>query len=337
MNRTSTLCLLFCLLAGAATYAQPTIVASENEPEIGDQFLVNYALVANPGPAGAGVTYDFSGLVSAGTRTYQYIDPSVYADPTISAGANIALTDGVNDTLFYNATGSGMELVGEDAALLSFGYAAALTDGPTVVQWPLALNDSWSGPISATFDIDGVGNFVRTGSYTAMVDGWGGLQLPGTTPNMEVLRLHFHSEESNASTLTTATRKKDIYSFYTRFMEHPVVRITFDSLSISLPPASLNTITTEWLDASAVAVEEKDQLAFGMFPQPASDQVTLTSAVPMIGVELIDVHGRAVPVPQPALNSLRMDLDVAGCLPGIYLVRVTTAGGSVRTQRLVKQ
>ncbi|MBK6755001.1 MAG: T9SS type A sorting domain-containing protein [Flavobacteriales bacterium] len=278
MNRTSTLCLLFCLLAGTATYAQPTIVASENAPEIGDQFLVNYALVANPGPAGAGVTYDFSGLVGAGTRTYQYIDPAVYADQTICAGANIA-----------------------------------------------------------TFDIDGVGNFVRTGSYMAMVDGWGGLQLPGTSPSMEVLRLHFHSEESNASTLTTATRKKDIYSFYTRFMEHPVVRITFDSLSISLPPASLNTITTEWLDASDVAVPEADALTFGMFPQPVADRLTLTSAVPMIGVELIDVHGRAVPVPQPALNSLRMDLDVAGCLPGIYLVRVTTAGGAVRTQRLVKQ
>ncbi|MBK9276140.1 MAG: T9SS type A sorting domain-containing protein [Flavobacteriales bacterium] len=331
MNRTLTLSAL--AFVAAPLLAQPVIEASENQPEIGDAITVNSGAFTSAGAAGNDQTYDFSGLTSTGTRIWTYLDPAVYPDAgTLFPTANIAMTDGTTDTTFYAMSGTALTVVGEDAALLTFGYTAPLAQGPDLIRWPATLNDSWSGPISATFDIDGVGTFTRSGSYTAVVDGAGTLVLPGGT-SMAVIRVRFNSTEVNAGPLVTVTRKKEIYSYHTRFKAHPVVRIINDSLSSNLGP-SLNTLVTEWLDATEVGIDERS-LAFSLAPNPAGDLVVLTTERPVAAVELRDAAGRALPVNAARIQGTRVELGLSGLRPGFYLVQVTATDGGRATRRLV--
>ena len=332
MQRTLTLSLLAFI--GAPLLAQPTIEASENQPEIGDDITVNTGAYTSAGAAGNDQTYDFSGLTSTGTRTWTYIDPAVYPDAgTLFPTANIAMTDGATDTTFFAMSGAALTVVGEDAALLGFGYTAPITQGPDHIRWPASLGTNWSGPISATFDIDGVGTFTRSGSYTAAVDGAGTLILPGGT-SMAVIRVRFTSTEVNAGTLVTVTRKKEIYSYHTRFKAHPVVRIIADSLSSNIGP-SLNTLVTEWLDVTEVGIGETDALNIDLAPNPAKELVVLTTERPVVAVELRDAAGRLVPTSSARIQGARVELGLAGLRPGFYLVQVTAADGGRATRRLV--
>lgn len=331
MHRTLTLSAL--AFVAAPILAQPVIEASENQPEIGDAITVNTGAYTSAGAAGNGQTYDFSGLTSAGTRTWTYIDPAVYPDAgTLFPTATIAMTDGATDTTFFAMSGTALTVVGEDAALLGFGYTAPLAQGPDHIRWPATLGDSWSGPITANFDIDGVGPFTRTGSYTAVVDGAGTLVLPGGT-SMEVIRVRFNSTEVNAGTLVTVTRKKEIYSYHTRFKAHPVVRIIADSLTSNIGP-SLNTLVTEWLDVTEVGMGERS-LAFSLAPNPAKEVVVLTTERPVASVELRDAAGRALPVNAARIQGTRVELGLKGLRPGLYLVQVTAADGGRAARRLV--
>ncbi len=332
MQRIPTFAVLAALSATAL--AQPTITATENQPEIGDTITVHTGPYTAPGAAGNGQTWDFSGLTSGGTRTWTYIDPATYPNAgTLFPTANIAMTDGTTDTTFLAMSGSALTVVGEDAALLGFGYTAPIAQGPDLMRWPATLNDSWSGPISASFDIDGVGPFTRVGSYTALVDGAGTLVLPGGE-SMEVIRVRFKSNEVNASTLVTVTRKKEIYSFHTRFKAHPVVRIIADTLSSTIGP-SLNTLTTEWLDVTELGVGEGTIPAFLLAPNPARDLVVLQAEHPVRTVALCDAAGRTVPTVAARVQGTRVELGLAGLRPGLYLVQVTAADGGRATRRLV--
>ncbi len=329
-----TLALLALAAVNAPLIAQPVIVASENQPVIGDAVTVNVGAYTSPGVAGGGQTYDLSGLTATGSRIWSYIDPAAYPNAgNLFPTANIAVTDGVNDTLFYNMSASAFSLVGEDAALLSFGYTAPLTQGPDQMRWPATLNDAWGGPISASFTIDGVGNFTRTGSYTAAVDGSGILVLPGGT-SMEVIRVRYRSTEVNVTTLATVTRKKEIHSFHTRFKAHPVVRIITDSLFSSLG-ITLNTLTTEWLDASEVGIDEQGVAGLQIAPNPARSHVVVSAGLPLVAVEVRDALGRIQPVSVLSLQGMRTELGLDGLRPGCYLVRVTDVDGRRTTRRLV--
>lgn len=332
MQRTLTLAFLAPL--AAPLLAQPTITAAENQPAIGDTVTVHTGAYTAPGAAGNGQTWDFSGLTSGGTRTWTYIDPVVYPGAaTLFPTANIAMTDGATDTTFFAMNGSALTVVGEDATLLGFGYAAPIAQGPDHMRWPATLNDTWSGPITASFDIDGVGPFTRTGSYTAVVDGAGTLVLPGGT-SMEVIRVRFNSTEVNAGTLVTVTRKKEIHSFHTRFKAHPVVRIIADSLSSNIGP-SLNTLATEWLDVTELGLGDAAALTFSLAPNPARGLAVLTAERPLRTVELRDAAGRSVPVQVARVQGTRVELGLAGLRPGFYLVQVTAADGGRATRRLV--
>ncbi len=73
-------------------------------------------------------------------------------------------------------------------------------------------------------------------------------------------------------------------------------------------------------------------LSFSLYPNPASDHITLGKLPDNAKVEIIDINGREVFATRSAGNELT--IDNAHLIPGIYLVRVTSDKG-IGTQRLV--
>lgn len=73
-------------------------------------------------------------------------------------------------------------------------------------------------------------------------------------------------------------------------------------------------------------------LNFQIYPNPASDRITLGNLPDNAKVEIVDINGREVFATHSAGNELT--IDNAHLTPGIYLVRITSDKG-IGTQRLV--
>ncbi|MBD2723865.1 T9SS type A sorting domain-containing protein [Hymenobacter armeniacus] len=103
--------------------------------------------------------------------------------------------------------------------------------------------------------------------------------------------------------------------------------------SLSLSPASniaafLASLTDPTLTATTTA---QGSLSFSLFPNPAHTSATVQLPAGPGGataaLTLLDALGRAVRTQQAALGA-RAELDLRGLAPGLYAVRVSSAGGS---------
>ena len=72
-----------------------------------------------------------------------------------------------------------------------------------------------------------------------------------------------------------------------------------------------------------------------IYPNPATDVVTIESQEPIKTVELISMQG--IVVNRVVVDSYRCTLSVANLLDGIYIVRTTMSNGSVLYGRMVKR
>ncbi|HYE95232.1 MAG TPA: T9SS type A sorting domain-containing protein [Rubricoccaceae bacterium] len=83
-------------------------------------------------------------------------------------------------------------------------------------------------------------------------------------------------------------------------------------------------------------------LAFGTYPNPFAEAVTLTLSLPMalaLHIEVFDVQGRRLHQESQALAAGQrvLRLDGSGWAPGVYLVRVTGADGQAAMARVVRR
>jgi hypothetical protein len=92
-----------------------------------------------------------------------------------------------------------------------------------------------------------------------------------------------------------------------------------------------------------LGVEENEPLfaVEGIFPNPASDKVTLSiySAENQIGtIKILDLNGKVVQVQSTTLQigDNAIDINVQPWANGIYLVQIMTENGQQSTLKLIK-
>ena len=88
------------------------------------------------------------------------------------------------------------------------------------------------------------------------------------------------------------------------------------------------------VDVVVTGVEELD-LDFGLSPNPASDRLAFTCAVPVTGLELCDATGRSVAECAFPSGIASGTIDVSFLPAGLYTVRYTTASGTGAARVLV--
>jgi uncharacterized repeat protein (TIGR01451 family) len=106
-------------------------------------------------------------------------------------------------------------------------------------------------------------------------------------------------------------------------------------------PIRTNQATTSVLLPTAMAARH-DALAWSIYPNPATEQLTITADVAKGGpvqLDLLDALGRTVQ--QHALTApagtLRQTLNLQAVRPGIYLLRLRLPNGAVSSQRVVRE
>lgn len=84
-------------------------------------------------------------------------------------------------------------------------------------------------------------------------------------------------------------------------------------------------------------IEQVATAAYGLFPNPALSDVTLTAPGAISGAEVFDLTGSLRQHILFGDNEGRVGMDVSQLAAGQYVVRLTTADGDVRTMRLIKK
>ena len=84
-------------------------------------------------------------------------------------------------------------------------------------------------------------------------------------------------------------------------------------------------------DGNVVGIEDVDNVSFSIYPNPATDRLTIESSEAVREINIIDMTGRTV-MTLGAENSV----NVSSLAAGVYVVRVATANG-VGMQKFVKE
>jgi len=235
------LCLL--IFTGTTTLlAQPDFTRADLF-EIGDmsQHLAVDGTNIDPGPAGNGVTWDFSDLVRTPADDYEVNWQAVSTAPNAGqfpAANLVEVQDAgpVDAYTFYDVTDTRFTLLGLD--LPDIGVLI-YTDTVIWLDFPLTFNqtqmDDFIGTYTAT--VNGVtGTVNRTGDLTTKYDGYGTLILPNgkTVENVRRLKIDQTVDDviSAAGVSVTTRVVTETYNFMVEGNPAPVFHITIGHTSI---------------------------------------------------------------------------------------------------------
>ncbi len=258
---------LTMILAGSiAALAQPAIGRSDFY-QVGDR--VQYRVVdpgnVQPGPAGNGVTWDFSGMQRNAAEDYElyWADPSVAPNAANFPGANMVQVQdagqGFTAYSFLQATNTFIQLEGLDVPNLG---VVTYSDKSRWVNLPLAFNSTQTDPFVGqyTFSSNGVSGISnRTGQLTTTYDGYGTLILPDGKRFEGARRLKLVQVVNDAVTVQgfsiTTRVETTTYQWFLPGNGNQAFSITYATSTVTPPGTSINSVVAVYqeIDDSAPA------------------------------------------------------------------------------------
>lgn len=326
------LLLSLCTAASLSAVAQPTITSAilpiGGDMEVGMQTM----MLTSPGPAGANVNWDFSNVsFSPGDTTIYYICPGA---PGCSQfpGSTLAANNPVDD--FYTHYAAGTQ------KYTALGYYDVtddyvFDDPEDLLRFPMTYTNSYTDSFNVLFDY--AANFVvrRKGQIVVTADGYGTLKLPNGTYN-NVLRVKAVEDFSDSSGGTPLVFHIEQYAWYDPTLRSPL--ITFSVFSSPAAPMPQYYAQYRSNIPTAVAQTALQSGSIGLYPNPATDVLTLTLPTAIdasrAAISVSDVTGRSMPVAISATGHTAT-IQVTTLPAGLYLMQVRTPLGS-RTLKFEK-
>lgn len=323
------------LSAGAAT-AQPTLTSTTTLPTTGLTNTLYRASSATPGPAGANQTWDFTSVTSSASLSSSYeACPGTNQYCDTFPGANLTGLEVItSNTLFYNASSSALSIVGARGPGFAGGTAVNnyFSNPEDILRFPLSYNTTFTDTSRVTYTAFGF-PARRTGYTTVTADGWGTLKVPGGTTYSNVLRVKrtatYYDTANTPIAPTTAIINITLHQWYSPAYKEFLMLIA----QVSVPSQPTGT-TVAWTDPIVAAgIDEAGRaLAFSAVPNPAHDRIAVRwAAGTQATLTLQDMMGRTV---AQTKGHGEMTMDVANLPRGMYLLRVTDAGGATATQKI---
>ena len=95
-----------------------------------------------------------------------------------------------------------------------------------------------------------------------------------------------------------------------------------------------NTYTVEF--SMVVSVAERLSSRFGMYPNPATEDLFISNAEIIRSVSIVTMAGQEI-IRKTASGEATLQLDVSGLEPGVYLISIVDAGQNRYTDRLIRR
>lgn len=324
MKTTLRLSIFALTLSATTVLAQPTIT-SATAGGVGDVFSISTVNVEafDPGPSGAGVTWDFSGITLTGaTTSYTYVNPATtpYADDF--PDANVAAEQGGGIYSYYKITSSEWSLQGLYPATLSMVYS----DPEVLMNFPMSYGDTFSDDFFCNYFAGYETN--RDGSVTVEADAYGTLILPdGSYDNVLRVVLYETVSEEFIGLPYTSDYEITNYFYLREGTKGPLFQYSYFEMGGPFPSTSENASINNLIGAVGVENNVADN-TISLFPNPAqSIAIVDTRNLQADVIEIYDLSGRIVLQSNPSAQSYST-IDISSLAEGTYIVRVVSAAAT---------
>jgi hypothetical protein len=191
---------------------------------------------------------------------------------------------------------------------------------------PMSYNDSWSSDSYIYVDLNPAFNgiFQRYQYRTSEVDGWGSITTRFGTFDVIRVRSEIMYDDSayvdfgfGGTWLELPTPDEVVYTWWSEGNKIPVMKVVAQVI------AGNETITrVEFKDQSRnlVGVEESENFAGQIYPNPANGIVNLTFEEGVDQVLIYNIAGEVVY--QNTLTESSLELDVQSWTTGVYTVKL---------------
>jgi len=322
------------LFAGTAALprqagAQPTIDQGNFAPSPGESFVLNASAWMDPGPGGANVTWDFSGLVIDTTFTLTYLDPTTTPMTDSFPTATLALAEG-GDYSYHAFDASGGYYLG-----WAGWYEIPYTDPEMTFQFPCTYSTQWVDDFHAEFF-----STDRDGTSNAEADGYGTLILSnGTFDN--VLRIHLtRNYIDNNQFPENLYYVDDIYYYLRPGTHYPLVEVYSNCVAVDELCTPVPT-GVRWLSDPFAGVQGTVAPANTLVAVAQGDGLVRLDLSLQTGgaatIDVIDAAGRTVAGDRMGLGAGASShtLAVSTLTPGLYTVRMLLNGQQLTTRLVI--
>lgn len=337
-------------LTGVCAMAQITI--DENDfPSGSDTAMISVADITNIDltETGADFIWDFSDLHIASQRIdtffsmttasfgYQYQFNNLLTEPDYVSdyyydliGFDLAGADAIGVTVekpvgFARITSTSFQNVGIGLKLNGFEVPMAADTVDTEYELPMTYLDAWASDSYTYVDMNPAFDaiFQRYQYRTSEVDGWGTITTRFGT--FDVIRVRSEIVYSDSAYLDFGfggpqwvplpTPTEAVYTWWSEGNKVPVMKI------VAQVVGGNETITRiEFKDKyrNVVGIEESENLAGELYPNPANQIVYLSTDPEVTRVEILDIAGNQIY--NSEVTDASMQIDVANWAAGFYIV-----------------
>jgi hypothetical protein len=296
-----------------------------------NSFVCSNAGDFSPGTAGADLTWDFSGLTADGSTSSSFISAAQVNGASEFSSANLAVMHG-DVAQFYSANQAALQSWGEYAV---GGNAYQIySDAKDLLRFPIGFGQSFTDDYaSANRASENAGEYSRQGVINVEVDANGTLITPAGTFN-NVLRVKSIDTYQNIGLPPTPGSNPNgtvtTYSFISSdfpgvfLMQYRIAEIGGGAAEVS---ASY---------ADAMAASNGNRISaddISIYPNPATDHITVRIRGTIQFVQVLDVYGRVVEHRVASRNSRSVVIRCDELTAGTYFIKVIDVEGNRAVKR----
>lgn len=320
------------------SYSQ-TISKFTSDPMTGFT-IVNPSAPLDQSPTGTNTTWTFDNLNTVGTSIDTYTTPDATQSSTYPGTTDILTittqggTPSASD-FFLKEDGSGTSITGAIQGDLTLNYN---TTNAFVGLFPISFGTNNSGAVAGTFSYQG-NNGTFSGTFTASVDAYGTLTIPGDYSDT-VTRLRIDQTLSfsippifnNIGTLNQTT-----YYYYGNTSNN--IDFRYNDITVVSSFLGVNETTETFERNTAVTLSNNaiGNYSFNIYPNPVKDNITINlrgSTNQIIeSVSIFNVEGRKVIEKTKGLNTISVEL----LEKGVYFLALKSKSGSITTKTFIKE
>lgn len=223
----------------------------------------------------------------------------------------------------------------KDSTGITIPVVSEYSDYDTILNFPLIYQDSGKSYGAWGYDLNAIGQNIQykvTYDRKYIVEGWGKLITP-------------HATYNNTLKVKTTLNQVDSVNFLgTKFgIPRNIVEYTWYDAAFGLPVMKAEGIevlgfttinTVAYIDNVYVGTEEKELAQFNLFPNPSTDNITITNNgnSRVDSYKILDIQGKFV-----QQNRFSKSISVASLETGTYIFQLFSANEMVGVEKFIKE